>query len=269
MTITVLIVNYNSSDFVSVSLHALEKLTKNSYQVFILDNNSQLRDYHQLQKTCASYQNVVLEKSETTLRGSEAHGAALNYLVGKVNTPYFCILDADATWLIKNWDEILIKELDGTTKIIGTQAPPPKDQTFPLMFAALFDTEAFLQLGVDFRPIDIKTHQDTGYEMKQKYLQAGYSGKIIDVKNTRTYKKGPYRDIISAEYYLNGNCEHIFASHYGRGSTNGENKYRTGTNFLYSLPIIGKHFRLKKGKREKEKWINISLKIIEKWTNIK
>ena len=38
--ISVLIVNYNSSDFLELNLYALARLTKNKYQVFILDNNS-------------------------------------------------------------------------------------------------------------------------------------------------------------------------------------------------------------------------------------
>jgi GT2 family glycosyltransferase len=48
--LSVLIVNYNSADFVETSLYALKKLTQNPYQVFIRDNNSKLQDFLKLKK---------------------------------------------------------------------------------------------------------------------------------------------------------------------------------------------------------------------------
>ena len=106
--ITILIACFNDQKFIDISLYALSKLTKNPYQVYILDNGSELKNYKDLKKICSKYKNVFLERRETDLRGSMAHGTAFNYLVKKVNTPYFSILDADAIWLKKNWDEILI-----------------------------------------------------------------------------------------------------------------------------------------------------------------
>ena len=82
--LSVLIVNYNSADFVEVSLHALKKLTKNPYQVFIRDNNSNKRDYLKLKRIVRSYKKVFLERHITKLKGSLAHSTALNDLVKKV-----------------------------------------------------------------------------------------------------------------------------------------------------------------------------------------
>ena len=106
MKLTILIINFNTSDFIESSLYALKKLTKNPYDVFILDNGSIRDDYNRLRKIVKDYKNVYLERSDTHLRGSIAHGTGLNILVKKVKTQYFTILDADATWLIKNCDEI-------------------------------------------------------------------------------------------------------------------------------------------------------------------
>jgi len=262
--ITILIVNYNSSDFVALSLYAIKNLTKYPYKIFIIDNNSKKSDYKRLVTICSKYKNCILEHSETSLRGSTAHGTALNYLVSKVDTPYFSILDSDASWLIKNWDHILINQIDNRVKVIGTQAPigSKKPQDFPLMFAILFETETFKKLNIDFRPSLNNIYLDTGNELQIKYLSAGFKGKILNMKNTRYFKKGPFKDVICGEYYLDG-IDQIVASHFGRGSSVGEQKYRKEHGILYNLPLIGKYFRLRKGKNQKKTWLEISSNIID------
>lgn len=261
--ITVLIVNYNSSDFVDLNLYALLQLTKNKYQVFILDNNSKKNDYLRLKEIVQKYKNVFLERNKTDLRGSMAHGTALNKLVKKVSTPYFCIIDADVCWLKKNWDEILINELRHGCKIIGTQYLPPKYTDFPTVFACLFETKTFRALNVDLRPRDVadKMQCDTAYELKNKYLAAGLSGKILIGKNTRNNKQGLYKDVICVEYYHD---DDLIACHFGRGSTQGITKYYAinigGLKLTIPLvsPIIARYF----GFTEKIKWIKISTEII-------
>ena len=54
-------------------------------------------------------------------------------------------------------------------------------------------------------------------------LKAGYIGKIFKAYNTRNYKKGPFKSLICAEFYLGD--DKIFASHFGRGSSLGIAKY--------------------------------------------
>jgi len=263
--ISLITVNYNSSEFIELTLYALEKLTKNSYQVFIIDNNSQIKDYKKLEKIVAKYDNVFIERNETPPKGaSMAHGTSLNYLAKKVNTPYLSVLDADATWLRKNWDEIIINQMDDKVKVIGTQAPGEKPQDFPLMFTILFETKIFKELNIDFRPKDPSQLQDTGFELREKYLNAGYQGKNIELKSTRTYKNGPFKDIICAEYYLDNNYDNIFASHFGRGSNLGTPKYLKGwKKYLYRLPYLGQYLLTQKGKKEKRQWIKICKKIID------
>ena len=260
--ITVLIVNFNSSEFIDLSLYALSKLTKNPYKVLIIDNGSKISDYKKLEIFCSKYENYHVEREETDLRGSTAHGTALNKLTSMVDTPYFSILDADATWLIKDWDEICINKLDDKVKVIGTQAPQGKPQDFPLMFTILFDTEIFKSLNIDFRPNDLTKVRDTGWEMREKYHDAGYIGENIILKNTREYKDGPLNKIICGEYYLEG-VPHIFASHFGRGSTFGASKYNKGMPFFYRLPFLGKFLRQRKGAGEKKLWLQLCKKIID------
>jgi SAM-dependent methyltransferase len=264
MKLSILIVNYNSADFVEVSLYALKKLTKNPYQVFIRDNNSKLQDFLKLKKIAKKYDNVLLERVETNLTGSMAHGTALNALAKKVNTPYFSILDADAIWLKKNWDQILIEKINNQVKVAGTQASGDKPKDFPLMFAILLETETFKKLNIDFRPKDIQKHIDTGWELREKYLASDLRGDIIfEFKKKNKVKNRYFHNLRVAEYYFH-NDPHIFASHFGRGSTVGAAKYKKGKiKYFYKTPFIGGYFLKKKGEKEKREWIKTCKLIIE------
>ena len=99
--------------------------------------------------------------------------------------------------------------------------------------------------------------------MRDVFLKNNYQEKILICKNTRNYKKGPFKDAICAEYYLE-TYKNIFASHFGRGSTSGAHKYRKGCGISYRLPIIGRYLRVFRGKREKNKWIKICREIVDR-----
>jgi len=263
--ITILTVNFNSADFVLNTLWCLERITTHPYKVIIADNGSSFQDYEKLERGCAKFENVeVYRKGNFKLRGSMAHGTTLNELVKKVDTPYFSILDADATWLAKGWDQTLIERFTDRVKVIGTQASRPKPQDFPLMFCILFETKTFKQLGIDFRPQDIQALQDTGFELREKYLAAGYEGGLLELKNTRVYKAGPFSSLVGiAEYYLDGDFDKVFASHFGRGSSLGANKYVKGwRRFLYRFPILGRFVLKQKGLYEIRRWIKTTREIV-------
>ncbi|MFA6518492.1 MAG: glycosyltransferase [Candidatus Shapirobacteria bacterium] len=265
--VTVFIVNYNSADFIDISLYALSKLSGYPYKVVIRDNNSNLRDYQKLVNICRKYPNTKVVRSHTPLRGSLAHGTALNYLCKNINTPYFSILDADAIWLIKNWDKILINKLNKKVKAIGTQVAldsnKPKD--FPIMFSILFETKTFKNLNIDFRPDKSDIVKDTGYQLREKYLSNHFLGKIIEMRNTRVYHSGPFKNVICAEYYLDTDYNNIFSSHFSRGSSLGKAKYIKNMSIIspYRIPFFGDYLLQLKGMMEKHHWINICRKIID------
>ncbi len=262
--VTIVIVNYNTSAFIEVSLYGLAKLTKNKYEVIICDNGSSYFDKKKLKRIVSQYKNVDLFFRKQSAPGSMGHGEALNILIDKINTPYGAILDADATFLKKGWDEILLNRLDAKVKIIG--APPVKNPIkpvdFPLIYAVLFDTEVFKSLRIDMRPKNPQIGQDVGWEMRGKFLDNGYAGRILEVRNTREYKDGPFRNVICAEYYLEG-YDGIFACHFGRGSSLGAAKYKKGYMFL-SLPLVNHIARRIIGYKEKRQWLAICKDIIEK-----
>ena len=269
--LTVVTVNYNTSDFIEMSLFALAKLTKNAYKVIICDNGSRYLDKRKLKKIASRSDNVELFFRKQSTSGSMGHGEALNLLIEKIDTPYGVILDADATFLKNGWDDILLNQLGAKVKIIG--CPPVKNPIwptdFPSVYATLFDAETFKSLKIDMRPLkidmrpkDCEARLDTAWEMQEKFLENGYMYKVLEARNTREYKEGLFRDLICAEYYLEG-CNDVFACHFGRGSSLGAAKYKNWGKFL-SLPIINQIVRKMKGHKEKMEWLTICKEIIKK-----
>ncbi len=266
--ITIVIVNYNSSDFVINTLYCLEKLTKNSYKVIIRDNNSNLKDFLNLKKNIRTLSNVQLYRVENfQFKGSMAHGIALNDLIKRIDSKYGAILDADATFLYKHWDEILIKELNPMYPIIGTQEyhkPSEKPKKYPETYAIFFNGEIIKNLNIDFRPINVKRGMDTNYLLGEIIYEEGYKAKIIPMRNTRFYKRGPFHMVICGEYYLQGYDE-IFASHFSRGSNLVIAKHLKGwKRYYYNIPLFSNYFLKKKRKKEKKRWIKICKEIVNK-----
>ena len=259
--ITILIVNYNSADFIDLLLYSLKKLTTNPYKIHILDNNSKKSDYKKLEKIIKKFTGIEakLERSTLNLTGSMAHGTALNQITKNIETPYFVIVDPDATWLKKGWDEILLNELNEKVKAIGTQADnPDKPMDFPLVFATLFETETFKKLDVDMRPQNLTKKQDVGFLLRETYLVHGFEGRIIESKNTRLWKSGPFNSVIgTTEYYFNHDYKNIFAAHFGRGSNPfGKKMHKT------KIPILRTIINYYDWKMSKKRWINICKEIV-------
>jgi len=134
------------------------------------------------------------------------------------------------------------------------------------------------KLKIDFKPKDIfNKDQDTGFLIREKFIANGYKGKMLINKYTKNFKYTYFKNILCQEFYLKGNNS-IIASHFWKGSTLGDWKYRQNLiKWIGSVPVIGPYllifiFRpellLKigkfRGRVEKYKWIKICRKIINK-----
>jgi len=237
--LTILTVNYNTSDFIEVMLHAFTRLTTNPYKVIICDNGSDDRHLLHLARVAQAHSNVVVVFRKQSAPGSIGHGEAMDLLLDMVDTPYFVTMDADASFLIKGWDELLLSRLQGNVKAVGTQAPGDKPKDFPLMFAVLYETATFRRVGAGFMPRQDprapSSLGDTGCEIRERFQQQGYSGDVLEFRNTRTWKEGPFSDLLAAEFYMAA-TDSIVASHYGRGSTGGLAKYQS---WWRRIPVVG------------------------------
>lgn len=281
--ITILMVNYNCADFTLNNLYCLKKLTKNKFKVIIRDNYSKIGDYLKLKKYIVNYPNIELYRVENfNYKGSTAHGIAINELMERIDTKYGVICDPDCTFLIKHWDEILINQINEKYPIIGTQASigGNKPIDFPHLYAIFFYTEILKKLKINFKPKDVfKKGQDTGFEIRDKFLSLGYKGKILKNKYTLTYKSGPFCNLLCQEFYLDGYNE-IIASHFFKGSTIGDWKYyQKMRKYILKIPLFGNYlftyvfkpevlsFIAKfRGRSEKNKWIKICRKIVNSQT---
>lgn len=270
--ITICTVNYNSSEFIMMMLYSFRKLNYYPYKVIIRDNNSKKKDYEKLKNFIKNegLNNIHLYRINNKLIGSEAHGVALNELVSRIDTQYGVIIDADAMFLIKDWDKILIDKITPQQPIYGTQANTlgnkPKD--FPLMFAIVFITDILKDLNINFKPRDINKFEDTGWELREKYLSKGLKVGLLYDFNTRLYKNGPFSKVICSEYYLSPKAEeHIFASHFGRGSSpKAKNLVYLRGKSIFLIRVINKclqYVNIIKWKKDKNKWLNICKKIID------
>jgi hypothetical protein len=274
--LSVLTVNYGTADFIESMLYCLQRITCYPYKVLIADNFYSHEQTLQLKNVCAKFDDIQIFHRTQSQSGSMGHGEALDVLTPKIDTPYFAILDADATFLARNWDKILISQFDSDCKVIGTQAQLNQDRKktdFPLMFAILFETHTFKNLDIQFKPpskADVLKGKDTGHQLREKYMAANKKGKLLYHHYSINQKGSPFYKIACAEYYLNGNKQ-IIASHFWRGASlvMSENISQNNGFFLKirELPVIGPRLLTMIRKRQKNKWLKQCTKVVDEQFN--
>jgi len=252
--ITVVTVHYNSFEFIRLMYESFLALSRERFQMMICDNGSNFFHKMRLRKYFEGKPNVRLFLREQGHEpASYCHARGLDLLLAKVTTEYAVIMDSDCVFLAKNWDSLMINAMQ-SCEIIGTAAAQNYTgkriggYTFPLPFAMLLRMGTFRSLGVSFMPGDITLGQDTAWQLKEAYENKKLPWRVLEARNTREYKEGPFRDLIVAEFYFEGA---LIASHFGRGSTCGAAKYRGRID----IPILSAIFRRIRGNSEKIRWI--------------
>ena len=67
MDVSIIYVNYNSSNLIANSIKSIIELTKGiSYEIIVVDNNSQQEDKNKLKTLCTT-NNIILIESDTNL----------------------------------------------------------------------------------------------------------------------------------------------------------------------------------------------------------
>lgn len=265
-TITIITVNYNTSDFIEVMLHGLHTLSKKTYPIIICDNGSSDENVLKLVELQKKYSNVELVFRTQSQAGSIGHAEAVDLLAERVRTPYFLLMDADCCILRNDWDQILLDEFKENIKVFGTPRLLQNGdnlEDFPTGFSTIYDKETYDRLECSFMPGPGGTaeNQDTGYLISERFRANGFAYGNLVAKNTRHYKSGPFGDLLCAEYYLDKECKELFSCHFSRGSSNGKDKYKEG--LLLKVPVVNKLYRHINGRRDRKKWINRAYKIIE------
>lgn len=261
--ITILTVNYKTSDFLELMLYSFSKLTHNYYKVLICDNYSTDKEIIKLSKISQKYENIEIVFRQQTSFGSIGHAEAMDILVSMVTTPYFVTMDSDALFLTKDWDKKILNKMVGKIKVIGTALPQTTKSTkpidFPLVFAVFYETETFKELNPSFMPGNLvkDKSKDTGWEIRDKYIKNNIENITFNSINTRFNNTTPFKNLLCALYYLD---DELIVSHFGRGSSGGVNKYNN--KWWLKIPFISKILKKYIGLKEKKEWIKICYQII-------
>jgi len=266
ISLTIVIATHNSSDFLDNILYTLKKLTFSGYKVLVCAKTSNVRQTRKMEAVIKKYPEAEVFYRQNAVSGSPGKAEALNDLISRIDTPYGVMMDVDATFLKKNWDKFFIQQFDDKVRAGGApkiaELYPPD---FPDTYLTIFDTKVFQSLNINMLHQDVSKGQDVGWEMHGKFGRAGYRAVVLESRNTRRYKDGPFGALLGVSEYYAKEDNHIFGSHFGRGSTYvGSAKFRKGTNCFYRIPVAGRFIRMARGKKEKKQWIKICKEIVEK-----
>ena len=225
--------------------------------MIICDNGSKSKDLKSLKALCKDEENIELIFNQQSASGSTGHGEALDILASKIETPFFVVVDSDVVFLHKDWDAIWLSRINDKVKSIGTEASGNKPKDFPTLYAVLYETNSFKKIDSSFLP-NMKTYEDgiytdTGWQIREGFLRNGCEGETLEIRNTREYKEGPFREFTGVgEFYLKGR-EEVFVAHYGRGATGGLPKF---LNQKGAFKVFGKLLAMNEARRQKKAWFN-------------
>jgi hypothetical protein len=161
--ITVGTVSWYSARFIARLIGNLTQKTRDSHLRFIVCDNTNGEDtelYDLLDDKCT----VLPHRPDTSgirKRGaaaSVAHGQGLNFLFTQINTEYGLFLDPDCLILLEGWDLVSKHQIKGNSVAIGAPYHSSRVvnyQGFPSVIFVLFNTEAFRQMGADWRAYGI------------------------------------------------------------------------------------------------------------------
>ena len=223
--------------------------------MIICDNGSKSKDLRCLKALCKDEDNIDIIFNQQSASGSTGHGEALDILAFKIETPFFVVVDSDAVFLHKDWDAIWLSRINDKVKAIGTEASGNKPKDFPTLYAVLYETDSYRKINSSFLP-NMETYEDgaytdTGWQVREGFLNNGYEGETLKIRNTREYKEGPFRKFTGVgEFYLKGQKE-IFLAHYGRGATGGLPKFMAQKN---AFKVFGKLMAMHEARKQKKAW---------------
>jgi len=164
---------------------------------------------------------------------SFGHASCVQSIFENMSEEYGMLIDCDVAILKKNWDQILIAQLDKNNVIIGSEYDGNKYMKFPNIVFCMFKTRILSNLNISFMPAgknktinnDIESDifgrevgdtifLDTGWELPVKVKKAGYAGIPMnlesprkDIENCIFMKPGDRGE----EYHLSGEpiCTHV------------------------------------------------------------
>lgn len=123
------------------------------------------------------------------------HGELLQTLIESAETELFCVLDADTSFLMKDWDLLLARELDAAPRpgrerviIVGSESPlDDKYREFPTSMFFAFRTAEFKSLGIQMNKNKTSITRWPGYGTET----GGKGWVVVSDENKHLYCRDP------------------------------------------------------------------------------
>jgi len=203
-----------SEPFLELLLHSIEVTESGDFDLeYLIAVNNNAVDIDKLKSIESKHPKVFfIDPPEKMYNGlnedlSRSHGRSLTELVSSMTAKYGVLCDVDVAFLAKDWDVKITNLLDSNNIIAGstyrksiTNGEMHKYSNFPCVFMSIFLVEPIQKLQIDFTPtLEMKVvnksnvhiygrpkydtygwprgvHLDTGHELPEKIIPAGYGG---------------------------------------------------------------------------------------------
>lgn len=110
MQLSIIILNYNTSQLTLSCINTIKKFTHNIfYEIIVVDNGSYKDDYNNLYNSIKEYKNIKLIRCLQNLGFSSGNNKGINHVKGK----YVCFMNSDIL-LIENSLKILYEFMENT-----------------------------------------------------------------------------------------------------------------------------------------------------------
>ena len=241
-------------DFLDILTYSIELLASNKYDIeYLIGLNLPTPSKPEVEnlfknkvfpsQIYTSEDNKLLENTQES--SSEKHGKNMQALLSYANSKYAIICDVDTAVLCKDWDDILINELEGNKIIIGSHYRKSvrtgiyaKYSNFPNQFFSLFKVKEFKQtvkclipslknvkvnednIKIYGPPVGRTISLDTFHNVPEYLISAGYEGICLDTVSREfpTSKFVKKYSISGDEFMFKGET---IAVHHGRAWSRG------------------------------------------------
>jgi hypothetical protein len=197
-----------SEPFLKLLLHSIEATESGDFDLeYLIAINNNAVDIEKIKRIESKHLKVLyISPPEQMYNGlnedlSRSHGRSLDELVSGMTSKYGVICDVDVAFLSKNWDRKIVNLLSPNKIISGStyrrsvrNGSIYKYSNFPCVFMSVFLVEQIQSLNISYVPTlekltvdDSNVHiygepsgreimLDTGYQIPEKIISAGYSG---------------------------------------------------------------------------------------------
>ena len=234
----------NSEKYTKFLVDSINKTKSTECEIeFIIGVNQKGVNLDLLNELLISTKNKKIVKSEGKHSGgvSQGHGLCADMILNNMDSGYGMLVDADAAFLLKNWDKKITPHINNKTICLGTEygIDDKKYMKNPNAIAILFDVDVYKSINFTWqgelkhiiidktnahiynRDIGEKIFLDTGSRLPKFLHDNGYNGKYLELLSPRIsetkYKMKFLSDGMRGdEYQLKG--EPIF-THLGRSTS--------------------------------------------------